>query len=614
LGRRQTAKITGPGVNLSFKYNDSGIRTQKDSNGVITKYRIVGTRVTFEDNGTNRLYYTYDSRGNLVSMSIIRPANLLEASSDIGIFKAPSQKSGVDIVDVTNPKTENKVKAIRLNKGAALPNIWSPLMGLKPNTNYVLEFDYWADADNIKFDMDLFPDVLPQTLAIAKTNVQTYRWEFSSASEYMTTSNLRLFNAQTSTNPANIYITNLRLFETNKTADNILGGATAIGMIAAGNLSGVSAVDISHPHTGNAIRVLRLNAGTATPVAWSPQMGLKKNTEYIVEFDYWSDSDNIRFNVDMFPDDLPEVNPIASRNVQHYKWRVNSSSSSMSGAFLRFFNGVAATNPANIYITNIKLYEASKVPETGKEYYYIRNGQGDIVALIDDAGTQVASYRYDSDTKLYYLQSRYYNPEWCRFISADVIAGQVGELLGHSVFAYVKNNPINMRDSVGYRYSFNSEEEENEYQDWLHERRFKTNRSNDTLFIMGNNLYANASNYGKEASENPHAKLAFTVTKNVGLTMVASTPGFWIGFTMDVYDNYNSNSIAQSNIEAFVTASNYKTASQLINTSARIEGTNNLLKWLWDTLTVPIQSELPSEEWLNINRKDYNWHGRGVNY
>jgi RHS repeat-associated protein len=120
------------------------------------------------------------------------------------------------------------------------------------------------------------------------------------------------------------------------------------------------------------------------------------------------------------------------------------------------------------------------VTETGKEYYYIRNGQGDIIALIDDVGTQVASYsynswgklitlsgemtesvwavnpyryrgyRYDSEIKLYYLQSRYYNPEWCRFINADAIAGQVGELLSHNLFAYVKNNPINLKDSTGF--------------------------------------------------------------------------------------------------------------------------------------------------------------------
>jgi RHS repeat-associated protein len=245
------------------------------------------------------------------------------------------------------------------------------------------------------------------------------------------------------------------------------------------NLAKSGFINSYYLHTGNALRVLRLSAGIATSVAWSPQMGLKRNTEYIVEFDYWSVSDNIRFNVDLFPDDLPEVNPIASRDVQHYKWRISSSSNSMSGAFLRFFNGVTATNPANIYITNIKLYEASKVPETGKEYYYIRNSQGDIIALVDDTGTQVVSYsynswgklitlsgemaesvgainpyryrsyRYDSETKLYYLQSRYYNSEWCRFINADAIAGQVGELLGHNVFCYVKNNPINLKDSAG---------------------------------------------------------------------------------------------------------------------------------------------------------------------
>ncbi len=31
------------------------------------------------------------------------------------------------------------------------------------------------------------------------------------------------------------------------------------------------------------------------------------------------------------------------------------------------------------------------------------------------------SYRYDEETGLYYLNSRYYNPEWGRFINADGI-------------------------------------------------------------------------------------------------------------------------------------------------------------------------------------------------
>jgi hypothetical protein len=50
---------------------------------------------------------------------------------------------------------------------------------------------------------------------------------------------------------------------------------------------------------------------------------------------------------------------------------------------------------------------------------------------------------------LYYLQSRYYNPEWGRFINADAYAGKPGKLLSHNVFAYCMNNPVNMYDPDG---------------------------------------------------------------------------------------------------------------------------------------------------------------------
>lgn len=110
----------------------------------------------------------------------------------------------------------------------------------------------------------------------------------------------------------------------------------------------------------------------------------------------------------------------------------------------------------------------------GQEYYYIKNVQGDIIGLYDKDGTQVVSYtydtwgkiiaidgtlkdtlgkdnpyryrsyRYDIETGLYYLQSRYYNPEWGRFINADAI------VTGNE-FAYCGNNPVMFTDSTGFQ-------------------------------------------------------------------------------------------------------------------------------------------------------------------
>ena len=51
-------------------------------------------------------------------------------------------------------------------------------------------------------------------------------------------------------------------------------------------------------------------------------------------------------------------------------------------------------------------------------------------------------YRYDGDTRLYYLQSRYYDPAIGRFINADKYAGTGQGYLGYNMFAYCNNSPI----------------------------------------------------------------------------------------------------------------------------------------------------------------------------
>ncbi len=50
---------------------------------------------------------------------------------------------------------------------------------------------------------------------------------------------------------------------------------------------------------------------------------------------------------------------------------------------------------------------------------------------------------------MYYLNSRYYSPEWGRFVNADATGGKVGTLLSHNCFAYCMNNPVNLEDPNG---------------------------------------------------------------------------------------------------------------------------------------------------------------------
>ena len=69
-------------------------------------------------------------------------------------------------------------------------------------------------------------------------------------------------------------------------------------------------------------------------------------------------------------------------------------------------------------------------------------------------------YVYDEETGWYYLQSRYYNPELGRFISADVYLSTGQGVLGHNAYAYCGNNPICRSAPSGYAWW-------NDAWDWL---------------------------------------------------------------------------------------------------------------------------------------------------
>ena len=114
-------------------------------------------------------------------------------------------------------------------------------------------------------------------------------------------------------------------------------------------------------------------------------------------------------------------------------------------------------------------------------FWFEKNLQGDIIAVYNSSGTKVATYiysdawgnhsvsytngggstgaqynpfryrgyYYDTDLSMYYLQSRYYDPNTCRFINVDGYVSTGQGILGYNMFAYCNNNPANYIDLSG---------------------------------------------------------------------------------------------------------------------------------------------------------------------
>ena len=129
----------------------------------------------------------------------------------------------------------------------------------------------------------------------------------------------------------------------------------------------------------------------------------------------------------------------------------------------------------------------------GAEYFYKKNVQGDIIAIMDALGAEIVryvydawgnhktsvltngeykqiseahnsayveiaqlnpyryrSYYYDIETGLYYLNSRYYDSEVGRFINADNVSEvEPNDINGLNLYAYCLDNPVMLVDDNG---------------------------------------------------------------------------------------------------------------------------------------------------------------------
>ena len=122
----------------------------------------------------------------------------------------------------------------------------------------------------------------------------------------------------------------------------------------------------------------------------------------------------------------------------------------------------------------------------GNTYIYVTDAQGNVIALIDNNGNTVVEYLYDAwgnhkvvdengdeitssthignlnpfryrgyyydtETGLYFLQTRYYDPEVGRFLNRDSVQYADPETInGLNLYAYCLNNPVEYADPTGH--------------------------------------------------------------------------------------------------------------------------------------------------------------------
>ena len=167
---------------------------------------------------------------------------------------------------------------------------------------------------------------------------------------------------------------------------------------------------------------------------------------------------------------------------------------------MRFFNGIRTSKTINNITTNYYVEGRNIIFEdrngtmlyylyNGDEllgfiynnntYYYHKNLFQDIIGIYDSNYNEIVTYDYDSwgviknitdnsninlgtinpfryrsyyydtETELYYLNSRYYNPRIERFLNADVYVSTGQSLIGHNMYNYCGCNPINRHELQG---------------------------------------------------------------------------------------------------------------------------------------------------------------------
>ena len=341
------------------------------------------------------------------------------------------------------------------------------VLGLSTNTTYVLEFYYWADYDGELLQADMaanvpagqqtrvsFSNVESNILSFtANRTVQKARIELESADEVISLAFLRFMCPPTSN--GRIFVSNVRLYnkETVETGAFLVLDSATVRMSDVSRHWNSSRQMVNRPETNSRVEAIELTPNGST--AWTPVMELGSHQTFILEFEYWSDTNGVSFHADLYylaTSRVARTFTAFTAGTTVRRARVEISTSGLANGVL---SGLRFTNYSggNIYIRNVVMYNANMVgvPPGGANPWRF-NGE-----------------YWDAHRGEYYLRARSFNPRTGRFSSSDPYWGLHNMQFGsnpmmrngrmmpnrHAIaqsgnlFMFVMHDPVNWTDPTG---------------------------------------------------------------------------------------------------------------------------------------------------------------------
>ena len=488
---------------VDYTYDDYGNISAISQNGTKNftwQYDSTGNLYSHEDLVNNqRFVYTYDSTGRLVRQQVLDNSKKNIYSSQYGydlnnnVSRFTSSAGGVSVTENFEYGKDNLASKYTYPSGKTTTYTYDGLMRrIKALTNTSVNIDHqyaylasargntvkstkigWEHIGNYiyGYTYDANGNITKITRRDKTVANSTYEPQQQFAYDEL---NQLIRADDLAKNRTEVY--------TYDNGGNIL--STTVYPLTWGSLSGVTATDTTTYTYGDSNWKDKLTAYGDTPITYDAIGNPLTYRGYTLT---WQNGRqlasmkfrtiNIGFTYDV--DGLRTSKTIPNVGLEHKYYYVGDrlQYETLGGSSALWYFYDADGNPSGIrYKDN---------SGTVNDYYFVCNWRGDVIQIYNASGTLVGSYTYDAwgrvtenatsadtqnitetnpiryrgyyydtETRLYYLKSRYYDPAVKRFLNADdsdILQEEQNCLLQYNLYTYCFNNPANMNDDEGER-------------------------------------------------------------------------------------------------------------------------------------------------------------------